>query len=99
MQRHLAARDGFAFSFLWVTGTTGLTAGVLKAPDILPTPNRPACSSSHLAYFAANLWQPGADHLQAAKDLHWGDHPQACRSQCSLVMPLPPSPSIGCACA
>lgn len=42
MQRHLAARDGFAFSFLWETGARGVTAGVLKTPDILLPTGQPA---------------------------------------------------------
>ena len=34
MQRHVAARDAFAFSFLWATGCRGITAGDLTCADI-----------------------------------------------------------------
>ncbi|KAK9865173.1 hypothetical protein WJX84_012404 [Apatococcus fuscideae] len=42
MLRHVAARDAFAFSFLWVTGSRGITAGDLTCADIQLPDGSPA---------------------------------------------------------
>ena len=42
LHRHIAARDAFAFSFLWVTWCRGITAGQFTAADIQQPDGKPA---------------------------------------------------------